>query len=178
VLIAGSEVGRFKRQTVVVFAYKINLPCRKRLQWRNSRAFRTCFVFLTPTLTSRQQFLENNSAPGFPSWKTDISTKTNLYITFDDKYFLLLFQNSAIFFALSWPLTPSTLGPGVVSTPAQWGVCLWRHWPPGQLPGGSLEILCRCTLGSVIDPELFLLRSIPSIIAPENFESVKGTSIL
>jgi hypothetical protein len=49
----------------------------------------------------------------------DINTKTNLYIIFDDKYFLLLFQNSAIFFALLWPLTPSTLGPGVVSTPAQ-----------------------------------------------------------
>jgi hypothetical protein len=64
------------------------------------------------------QFLENISAPGFPSWKLDINTKTN-YITFDDKYFLLLFRNSAIFFALSWPLTPSTLGPGVISTPAQ-----------------------------------------------------------
>jgi hypothetical protein len=49
----------------------------------------------------------------------DINTKTNLYITFDDNFFLLRFQNSAIFFALSCPLTPSTLGPGVVSTPAQ-----------------------------------------------------------
>jgi hypothetical protein len=49
----------------------------------------------------------------------DTNAKTNLYITFDNKYFLVLFQYSAIFFALSWSLTPSTLGPGVVSTPAQ-----------------------------------------------------------
>jgi hypothetical protein len=122
--------------------------------------------------------LQNICAAGFRSWKLDVNTKTNLYITFDGEYFCYFFShNSAIFFALSWPLTPSTLGPGVVSAPRSEG-CDW------DAIGHQVNPLAGASQPS---PHLLRVPGSTGIIlspvnsagiAPEKLTSLEGTSIL
>jgi hypothetical protein len=86
----------------------------------------------------------------------DVSTTASTLLS-RASIFCYIFHTSAIFFALSWPLTPfHPCSRRRLSTRAV-GVCLWRHWPLGQLPEGRLATSCRCTPGSVSNPELFFL---------------------
>jgi hypothetical protein len=78
-------------------------------------------------------------------------------VTFEGEHFLLLLSHFRHFlcpFVASYPFHPCSRRR---LSPRAAGVCLWRHWPLGQLPDGRLATSCRCTPGSVINTELFLL---------------------